>query len=430
MNVGKESEYLENKESVSQKRKGLISLISMLNKHGRGTVYFGVSNGGDVLKVSYTSKTIMELRTEIRDYVKPAIVPEIELLEDENGNHFIKLSATGRLWPYSAYGEYRIRIGEEDCQLDPFTIRKMASSSINDLLKYYDSDIQNLHFSQFSSLLVFHGVKLGNEDWFAKNEGFVDEEGKFNLEGKLFSDENDTSMKVTRFEGVDKSKILTRNEFGYKSLAVSIQSVLSFMESMNQTKVVFENGVRKDISLFDFDGFREAFINACLHTRWQENTPPNVFVYSNRIQVTSFGGLPYGLSLDDFYAGRQMVINKGIQRVLFQLEYVEQKGYGVPYILNHFGKEAFSITDNFVDVQIPFNFNRDTKQMIAKPKPTESEKAVLDVLKENPYATRNEISLKTGLSSAAIYKIMKKWKENGTVAHRGSNKTGYWEILK
>ena len=48
MNIGKETEYVEFKESTAEKDKGIESMSSILNKHGKGTLYFGVKNNGDV----------------------------------------------------------------------------------------------------------------------------------------------------------------------------------------------------------------------------------------------------------------------------------------------------------------------------------------------------------------------------------------------
>ena len=46
MNLGMENETLEFKKSTSELDEGVISLSSMLNKHGEGTLYFGVKNVG------------------------------------------------------------------------------------------------------------------------------------------------------------------------------------------------------------------------------------------------------------------------------------------------------------------------------------------------------------------------------------------------
>ena len=59
MNLGMENEYLEFKEGLGQLDKGLKSITSMLNKHGQGTVLFGVNDDGDVCGLSVGKNTLM-----------------------------------------------------------------------------------------------------------------------------------------------------------------------------------------------------------------------------------------------------------------------------------------------------------------------------------------------------------------------------------
>lgn len=429
MNIGRESEFQENKESLSQKRKGLVSLISMINKHQEGTVYFGVSDEGNVLNGRLNNKSLMELRQEIRDNIKPNILPDLDLLEDGEGNVFVRLSARGNEIPYSAYGEYRIRIGEEDCQIDPSLMRKMIASGGGDSLKEIEASRQDLHFESLKSELLLKGVKLGDPSHFEENEGLRNGSGKYNLQAFLFSDENDFSMKVTSFKGIDKAEMLTRNEYGYKSLVVSMKEIISYISSINSTKVVMNEGIREDIKLFDFECFREAFLNACLHSRWQENTPPNVFVFSNRIEITSFGGLPYSLSEKDFYAGQQVVVNKGLQKVFSQLGLIEQTGFGVPYILRNLGRSAFSITPSFLNVSIPFRFDRYTNKLF-KEKVNKTMEGMMELMEENPKITSEEMSKSLSTSLPNIKKSLRILTDKGYILRLGNNRSGTWNLLK
>lgn len=49
MNLGKESENLEFKKTTGETKEAMISIASILNKHGVGTLYFGVKPNGDVV---------------------------------------------------------------------------------------------------------------------------------------------------------------------------------------------------------------------------------------------------------------------------------------------------------------------------------------------------------------------------------------------
>ena len=48
MNLGKETEMLEFKKTTGEMKEAMISISSILNKHGIGTLYFGVKPNGDV----------------------------------------------------------------------------------------------------------------------------------------------------------------------------------------------------------------------------------------------------------------------------------------------------------------------------------------------------------------------------------------------
>ena len=42
-------------------------------------------------------------------------------------------------------------------------------------------------------------------------------------------------------------------------------------------------------------------------------------------------------------------------RVLSDLKYVEQTGYGVPEVLIHYDKNVFDIEENYINVSIPYD---------------------------------------------------------------------------
>ncbi|MDR1835456.1 MAG: ATP-binding protein, partial [Fusobacteriaceae bacterium] len=49
MIFGQESETLEFKKTTAEAKDAVIDVVAMLNKHGRGELYFGIGNDGRVL---------------------------------------------------------------------------------------------------------------------------------------------------------------------------------------------------------------------------------------------------------------------------------------------------------------------------------------------------------------------------------------------
>lgn len=105
------------KKSTSELTAGVISLSSMLNKHGEATLYFGVKNDGIIIgQKDVTESTLRDISRKISSGIKPQVIPLIiskygkdafyisdntiivtipinkELLENDNNNDYTELN--------------------------------------------------------------------------------------------------------------------------------------------------------------------------------------------------------------------------------------------------------------------------------------------------------------------------------------------------
>ena len=206
-----------------------------------------------------------------------------------------------------------------------------------------------------------------------------------------------------------------------------MQQVLDYIEALNETFVEIKGAKRIEKKLFDFLCFREAWLNACLHNSWHKHTPPAVYVFNDRIEIISTGGLPADYSKEEFYKGISHPINIELQKIMGQLDYVEQTGHGVPLIVSKYGKEAFNFTDNFINVTIPFSSEQTIPQSL-NIKLSFNQQRVVNMMIENPYITSVELIELTQLSKTSIYNIIKRLKEQGVIERIGSDKNGYWKV--
>ena len=427
MNIGYETETVEFKKSTGELKEGVISLSSMMNKHANGTVYFGVKNNGDVVGQEIGDRTLRDISQMIASSVKPQIIPTITL-ELLDGNNVIKVEARGREKPYSAFGKYYIRSADEDRELSPAELRRIMQENENsDIIAIQPADNQNLSFSQIKTLFATKGLTV-NESGFEQNLGFLNKNGQYNLMAELLADKNNISIKVVTFNGKDKSDIIKRNEYGFKCLALSMDQVLSYMEAINDTKVVLKSHQREETKLFDFAAFKEAWQNACLHTKWSQLNPPAVYIFSDRIEIISTGGLAEGLTKEEFFKGISRPVNAKLQKIFGQLGYVEQTGHGIPLIISKYGMQAFDITENFVNVIIPFNREFNDIQTSSKPL-NDAQAKVYNYLKDHPEATIKVMVSECNISDGYVRKILTFLKENGYVKHEGPNKNGSWVTL-
>ena len=79
----------------------MISLSAILNKHGKGTLYFGLKNDGTPHPFTITDSTLRDVSQRISDTIRPPVFPKIETVSID-GNEVIKVTFEGKEVPYSA----------------------------------------------------------------------------------------------------------------------------------------------------------------------------------------------------------------------------------------------------------------------------------------------------------------------------------------
>lgn len=420
-------------------------IVAFLNTNN-GTIYIGVEDNGNVVGIN--SGKLDETMKKISDIITDKILP--------NPQEFVASSATmidgkwilkidvlkgNALYYIKKYGRSAagcfMRIGTTTKSMTEDQIASYFNRYITRNKKIIDieSREQNLKFQYLKMLYTEKGLSV-NDDTFENNLKLLTKDNKYNLQASLLSDENDTSIKVVVFEGHTKaSNIKYRNEYGYKCLIVAMKQAYDYcVDVINSTKTIFENGIRKDLRLFDVDAFRESWYNACLHNDWIDGTPPAVYIFDDHLEIISTGGLPEGFTKQDFFSGISRPVNEVLARIFIQLGLIEQTGHGVLLIVDKYGKEVFEFLDNFIKVNIPFNVNATEEKVTEKVTERVTDKLnlvqrrIVEKIQTNPKITIPELMNELSLSDSGIRKNLTKLKELGIIKRIGSNKTGYWEI--
>ena len=277
-------------------------------------------------------------------------------------------------------------------------------------------------------------VHVRSDKGYFESHGMINSEGRFNILAYLLSDQNDVPMQVVVFDGVDKGAMSHRTDFGRRSMITSVGLVLDHIMSYQSTAVVLKNGHREETDLFDMEAFREAWINACVHNDWKSMVPPSVFVFDDRIEVQSYGTIPFMLSLEEFYSGTSMPVNKSLFDMFILANYSEQSGHGIRKIVERYGRNAISLGDNVVTVTLPFSFEPDRVKSRACMKLgagilNERDLGILEYLGTNEHAKIKQVSESFGISVPAASKIISKLKSNGYLVNEGNNRLNKWKRL-
>ncbi len=432
MNLGYENEHQEFKSGTAQLDRGLKSLSAMLNRNYEGTVYFGVDDDGNVMGMEVGKKTLLEIRSRASELISPRVILDITELKDENDRSFIKVHASGTDIPYSCDGRYYIRTASADEQVGSDLLRKMLASGNTDLLSEISSVSQDLTFKGLVDYLNTKTLHASESKSFYKSFGLFNKEDRFNLMAYLLSDQNSMDIKVIRYAGTDKTVMDQRSSYSNQCLLLTASQILDYFKLIDTPrKINLYSGVREETPLFDLQAFREAWINACVHNNWTERIPPAIYMFDDRLEIVSYGGIPYGLSEDGFYAGTSKPVNNRLFNIFITCNLAEQSGHGIPQIVKSYGKNAFSFRDGMLIVTIPFGYKPDyvaerQSVMYARESLTRRQLSVLNYLSENPQSTLQEVADKCSMSLSGVKAAVNKLKMMNLIGRKGSKKESTW----
>lgn len=380
-----------------------------------------------------------------KHYLARQLAPDInfQFIEDFiDGKRIVMLVVpAAKVVPTSFAKERYIRIGSSKENIRKFPEKE---AYLFDVLRHGYPTVENISSAYqdltFEKLFIYYGAKglTLKSDTFEKNLSLLTEDGKYNILAQLLSDNSHIPIRVSIFEGASKAdKLYSVREFGYQCLLYSLDDVLRYGDVLNiiqadEMKRVVE---RKEVPLFENEAFREAIINAFVHNKWTTGDEPMITVYSDRIEILSRGSIPPGQTIDGFYAGESVPVNRKLSEIFLQLRLSEKTGRGIPTIINRYGKNAFSFRDNSIVVTIPFNWINKVGDKVGykvgdKSLLNSTQVKILSEIRNNPNITKPQLSILIGIGKTAIDNNIAKLKKYGYIERVGSNRNGFWQVLK
>ena len=159
--------------------------------------------------------------------------------------------------------------------------------------------------------------------------------------------------------------------------------------------------------------------------------------------ITSHGGIPKDMSKVEFFNGVSNPRNSVLMRIFLKLGIVEHTGHGIPMIVEKYGKKAFDIHDSYINVIIPFNKNvietmhqvgknddkNDGKNLVNN-ELTENERRILLELINNQSVPYDQLVSDLKISRRTVSRVFVSLVEKGYIKRIGTNKKGYWKIIK
>jgi len=433
-------------------------VIAFLNYHEGGFIYIGIDKYGTVIGVSDMDGDMLKIKDRLKNNILPSCMGLFDVRADQKeGIDIIKITvASGSEKPY-----YKRKYGmsEKGCFIRNGTAADpMPQKMIDDLfakrtrnsLGKIRSHRQDLSFEQLKIYYETKGLNLS--DKFAKNLELLTQDSELNYVAYLMADENGTSIKVAKYYSKDRVDLIESNEYGYVSLIKATKQVLDKLALENRTLTKITSKEREETRVWNPIALREAVINAIVHNDYSREIPPKFEIFPDRLEITSAGGLPEGMSEEEFFEGYSIPRNKEIMRIFKDLDMVEHLGSGVPRILQSYPKSCFIFTDNFLRMSLPVPKGVD----ITPPRQgkiiniedsgaiggaiggviggvindlTNRQKEILNLIIDNNKISYKAIAGKLSINESAVTKHMNTLKEKGIIKRIGKTR-GYWVVTK
>lgn len=300
-----ESHRVEHKQSLTDTFEKEI--VAFLNYHEGGIIYIGVDKDGKIVGCQNPDEMQLKIKDKLKHNISPSCLGLFEvILETIEEQSIIKIIiASGRETPYyikknrmSEKGCY-IRVGSSSEPMNQTMIEDLFAKRVRNSLGNIKSRRQDLTFEQLKIYYEEKGLKLNEK--FASNLELLTDDGYYNYVAYLMADSNGVSIKVAKYAGTNKVDLIENNEYGYCSLIKATKRVLEKLEIENKTAALITSTTRKEQPLWNKVALREAVINAIVHNDYTTENPPVFEIFSDRIEITSTGGLSIIKNIDDFF---------------------------------------------------------------------------------------------------------------------------------
>lgn len=405
-----------NLEFKQQYTNSFLKTVSAFANFGEGTILFGVDDEGKTVGIKDPDQTCLDIENSINDNITPK--PDFSLKINRRTNVISLIISEGKYKPYLYRGKAYRRSDTATIETDQVELRRLTLEGANLYFEELPCGEESLKFDYFESKLIsILGITGISED-ILRTFGLYDKDGHYNIAAALFSDINSYSGIDTARFGDSISVILDRET----NINISILKQYDLAVSMFKRYYQYEKieGIeRKAIDLVPETAFREAVANALVHRTWDVNSNIRIFMFSDRIEIISPGGLPNGITKEEYLNGYiSNLRNPIIANVFFRLHLIEMFGTGIRRIMEAYRNTAFNpsfeVTDNSVKIVLPcFSLGH---------KITDDEQKVIDLLQNGLVLSSGEIAEKLHLSRPKAIRVLNSLLSAGLIKKTGSGR--------
>ena len=394
----KESKELELKSTITNT---FLKTVSAFSNYNTGKIIFGIDDNGKIIGLENIEELCLDLENKINDNISPK--PDFRFIKDTKKNIITLIVEEGLNKPYLYKGKAYKRNDTSTVEVDKVELNRLTLLGLNQYYEELKARKQDLEFKVLKKELEEKlSLKNFSKD-VLKTLNLYDDKNAYNNAAELFADKNSFSgIDIAKF-GKSINEILDRNLFVNISIISQFQKTLEvFNRYYKYEQILGSERIKKE--LIPEKAFRETIANALIHRTWDVNSNIRISMYEDKIEVSSPGGLPSGISEKEYLNGQIFQLrNPILANIFFRLKYIEMFGTGIRRInesyKNYAVKPAFEIFENSIKITLPIIT---TKLFL-----TTDEKIVMDILEKGAILSSSEILKMTEFKKDKLNRLLK-----------------------
>jgi len=410
---------MEFKETITNT---FLKTVSAFSNYDGGVILFGVDDEGNSKGLSDVKQSCLDIENKINDSISPQ--PDYKL-ETQNNDKIIKLTVqSGAQKPYLYRSKAYKRNDTATIEVDTQEFSRLVLEGKNIRFEELPCKDQNLTFQILQRKLKEHiQIETFSQDTL-KTLNLYDNANGYNNAAGLLADQNHfPGIDMVRF-GENISIIQKRVTFENRSILEVYEKAIEIFRDYYQYEEI-KGADRKKIEKIPEAAFREAIANGLIHRIWDVESQIRVLMFEDRIEVVSPGGLPAGITKDEYLSGKLSVLrNRNLANVFYRLGFVEIFGTGIMRIRllyeKSLRKPEFEVSENAIQIVLPvWESNLDL---------TEDEKMIYGILSKNRLKSMGEIAPYVSFGRSKTTKLLKEMEEKGIITVEGKGRSTKYSI--
>lgn len=412
MNGMRETRTVEFKETITNT---FLKTVSAFSNYDGGVILFGIDDNGNVKGITDVKQACLDIENKINDSISPQPDYTLEIQSDNTIKLIIK---SGVQKPYLYKSKAYKRNDTATIEVDTLELARLILEGKNIRFEELPCKDQALTFEILHQKLKESiQIETFNQDTL-KTLNLYDNENGYNNAAGLLADRNHfPGIDIVKF-GENISIIQKRATFENISILDVYDKTIGVFDDYYQYEVI-RGAERKNIEKIPKAAFREAIANALIHRVWDVESQIRVLMFDDRIEIISPGGLPSGITEEEYLSGKISVLrNRNLANVFYRLGFVEIFGTGITRIKQLYEdglrKPDFEVSENTIKITLPvFEENLNL---------TDDEKTVYKILSKIMLKSISEIAPYVSFGKSKTTQLLKDMSEKGVIAVEGKGR--------